>query len=164
MSKMDKAQTPAVEGFASDWSDFDHEIYADVSRSAKLREMSLVHSEFDVQMKHFWAANDDENGLNSSFNGEFVGCHFDPDAGIVAGGYLWNVDIRRGRYKALKLKTKYVLVYENLEGHEAKYVYYYFEKISRFTSYPYFRSIFATLSSASGLALEPLPSLRERVD
>lgn len=164
MSKIEKSSPPTVEGFASDWSDFDNEMYADVSRCAKLREMSLVHSEFDVQMKHFWAENEDENGLNSSFNGEFVGSHFDPDAGIVAGAYLWNVDIRRGRYKALKLKTKYVLVYGNLQGHEEKYVYYYFEKLARFTSYPYFRSIFATLSSASGLALEPLPSLSERVD
>jgi hypothetical protein len=64
----------------------------------------------------------------------------------------------------LKSSAEYLVLYNGLNDCPPDYVQLYFKKVARFTTYPYFRSHFASHVAASGLMLAPLPSLNERVD
>jgi hypothetical protein len=83
---------------------------------------------------------------------------------MLAGTYNWAAEVKMGRSKILKLSTEYLIVYSGLKDSPEEYVRLYFNKLARFTSYPYFRAHFAMNVAASGLMLAPLPSLFDRVD
>lgn len=144
--------------------DFDQEIYASVASSAELRELALIDSKYKISPFLFWKADEDGAVLKSRFDGEHAGCKFDIEKGFLAGGYDWVAEIRIGRKQAVRLKAQFMLVYHGLAGQPEQYVEAYFEKIARFTTYPYFRSLFATNTSLSNVPLPPLPSLIDRVD
>lgn len=143
---------------------FEPTVYADTAAKASLVQVHLTESVYEADVPKIMINQNEEGSLNSSFEGEPGRCDFDQVSGWCLGEYIWKVDIRIGRKKALKLKCKYVVVYDGLDGCDADYVRLYFEKVGRFTTFPYFRSHFATNTANSGLALPPLPSLTERVD
>lgn len=143
---------------------FDNNIYHEVAQRARLLEVSMVESNYSAKVQCFREADETGKALKNAFSGKPNGHKFHDEAGIVVGGYEWLAEIKFERSKALKLKVNYMLVYGGLTGRDASYVQLYFEKVARFTTYPYFRSHFAMLSANSGLALAPLPSLTDRVD
>jgi hypothetical protein len=106
----------------------------------------------------------DDSNINPTYEGRPAACHFFQDDGWLLGEYEWQVSLTSGRKKLLKQKSTYVLIYQGLSDCDEEYVHLYFSKIGRFTSYPYFRALFATNVAASGLTFPPLPSLTDRVD
>ena len=144
--------------------EFDQEHYSLVAQSARLMELSLLKQQYEVKIQCFWKAEADEKNLHHRFSGKPKGHSFEPDTGMLAGGYQWQAEIRFGRLKALKLRAQYMLVYSNLEKAQPEYARIYFEKIARFATYPYFRALFSMSVGNSGLSLDPLPSLIDRVD
>jgi hypothetical protein len=143
---------------------FDYDVYANVASAARLQQISLVANEYDIKLPLISMHDQDQDGLNNFFGGELEDFDYDPEYGSAVGTFTWKVDIKKGRTKALKLKAKYVLIYTGLVDKDEYHVKVYFRKVAKFTSYPYFRALFASMSSDSGLALKPLPSLAERVD
>ncbi|WP_299303688.1 hypothetical protein [uncultured Litoreibacter sp.] len=143
---------------------FDYDVYANIASSARLQRVSLVSSDYDIKLPVISMYDQDDGQLNNMFGGELEEFDFDPEFGSAIGTFTWKVDIKKGRTKALKLKARYVLIYTGLTEKDEHHVQIYFRKVAKFTSYPYFRSLFASLSSDSGLALKPLPSLVDRVD
>lgn len=146
--------------FASE--EFDNEKYSRVANSARLLDVCLVKQNYHVKLNLIWTA--DGDSLKHRFRGEPKGHSFDPDGGTVIGGYEWQAEIKVGRKNALKLTGEYLLVYGGLENQNEEYVRLYFNKLARFTTYPYFRALFSMSTSNSGLALDPLPSLIDRPD
>ncbi len=146
---------------------FDGEKYAKVANSARLVEIALVDQLFKVSLSSFWDAEEERKTLAHGYWGEPLKKLFDTEVGTIAGGYSWNAQIKDGRSKPLRLKAEYFLLYSGLNDLDSsfeEYVHLYFDKVARFTSYPYFRTLFATSSSNAGLALAPLPSLVDRID
>ncbi|MSU88283.1 hypothetical protein GE300_01465 [Rhodobacteraceae bacterium 2CG4] len=152
----------AILGFSS--KNFSQKVYADVSRSARLRDICLTQSDYQAKPVLFWQAMSDESELKHAFSGEPGEMNFRPETGVVVGEYNWKAEVRHGRQKALKLKASYLLVYGGLREKDERYVRLYFDKIARFTSYPYFRTLFSMQVGNSNISLNPLPSLTDRVD
>lgn len=140
---------------------FDNSIYTDVTVAARLRDIKLVSCEYFIKPEVFDALEDLDN---MGFFGEPSGFHFDSDDGILLGNYRWTAEVKLGRKKVLKLVSEYLVAYTGLANFAEDYVQFYFEKVGRFATYPYFRSDFSCHSSSSGIMLPPLPSLNERVN
>lgn len=143
---------------------FDPEKYAKVARHARLEDIRLNSCEYKVKHECFVQSEESGKELNQSFSGGMDGHSFDSERGLLAGVYIWSAEVKFRRKKALKLKCEYFLVYSGLEERDPDYARLYFQKLARFTSYPYFRSHFALETTASGLMIGPLPSLIDRVD
>lgn len=137
--------------------------YAKTAQLAKLRDIKLINSAYTVKPKllELIAAKAD---LKHSFSGEVSSPRFDKSDGFLFGFYGWEAEIKSGRQKMLSVKAEYILAYSGLESASEDYVYLYFKKLARFTTYPFFRAHFAVLTSETGLSLPPLPSLADRVD
>ena len=144
---------------------FDHSIYEDVAKRARLREIRLIDSTYHAKVGRFLAfEKGDGSDLQQSYLGEPVHSTYSEERGIVAGTYKWTAEVKSGRVKALKIGAEYLVLYNSLSGVPEDYAQLYFKKLARFATYPYFRAHFATLVSASGIMLAPLPSLTERMD
>ncbi|WP_347139206.1 hypothetical protein [Paracoccus sp. SSK6] len=156
------SEATEVVRFGSD--DFDPSAYAEVAQNARLNDIFMSKSSYDVKLPDIFPAIVDEDGTRQSFLGKPKNCNFDYETGTLIGAYQWHAQIKSGRTTLLNLKVEYVLLYSGLKDAEEQYARLYFEKLARFTSYPYFRAFFSSTSSASGLALPPLPSLIDRVD
>lgn len=142
---------------------FDQGIYDEIARRARLLDVVLAKQAYEIKYADFLEA-ENENRLDYSFIGEPLGVTDPSENGMIIGGYRWRADLKHGRKKVLKLATEYTLLYSGLSGANPEYVQLYFNKLARFTSYPYFRSMFATCAANSGVSLAPLPSLTDRVD
>lgn len=141
--------------------------YEDVARKARVREVRLVDSSYSAKVASFLAAsngNGDAAELKQSYTGMPSHYTFSPEKGMLAGTYHWSAEVKCGRKKILKLSAEYLVVYSGLKDAPEDYVRLYFNKLARFTSYPYFRAHFAMNVASSGLMLAPLPSLFDRVD
>jgi hypothetical protein len=141
--------------------EFDNGVYKDLTIAASLRDIRLISCDYSIKPEVFEALEDLEN---MGFFGAPSGFHFDGDTGILVGHYRWTAEVKLGRKKVLKLVSEYLIAYTGLSGFNERYARFYFEKVGRFATYPYFRSDFSYHSSSSGLMLPPLPSLNERVD
>ncbi len=157
------AEQPALLSFASEG--YDPAKYEDVARKARVREVRLLESNYIAKVTDFpTAEHADGVEFKQSYYGKPAHYTFSPEKGVLAGAYHWTAEVKVGRPKILKLSTKYLVVYSNLKDAPENYVRLYFNKLARFTTYPYFRAQFAMSVSASGLMLAPLPSLFDRVD
>ena len=145
---------------------FEQAQYEAVANQAQLEQLALVKQRYDADAVRFWS--DDEAGtfFKKSFAGSPKGRKFNREDGFVIGGFSWSARIKQSRKNALRLTAEYMLVFRGLDSctSEDEYVYLYFDKISRFATYPYFRNLFAMCAANSGITLPPLPSLNERVD
>lgn len=157
------AERPTLLSFASE--DYDAAKYEGVARKARVREVRLVESAYSAKVSSFLAA-DHRDGVEfkQSYLGEPAHYTFSPEKGVLAGTYHWKAEVKVGRQKVLKISTEYLILYSNLKDEPEEYVRLYFNKLARFTSYPYFRAHFAMNAASSGLMLAPLPSLVDRVD
>lgn len=142
---------------------FNVEIYNDIARTACLRDVRLVDTQFKMDFRKANILEDDEE-TSKNYGGKCKKISFHKDLGVAVSHFEWIANVFSGRSKPLRLKANYIIVYSDLEEKEEEYVHIYVEKLSRFTSYPYFRALFSTLTSAAGLALPPLPTLTDRVD
>lgn len=142
-------------------AEFDNGVYTELTIAARLRDIRLISCDYSIKPEVFEALEDFEN---MGFFGEPSGFHFDSETGIMVGHYRWTAEVKLGRKKVLKLVSEYLIAYMGLSGFKEYHARFYFEKVGRFATYPYFRSDFSHHSSASGIMLPPLPSLNERVD
>jgi hypothetical protein len=143
--------------------EFEQKAYSKVSLSARLQDIKLIGSSYFVRPEIFVVSTDLEK-MDLRFSGECEHYSFDEDEGICFGHFLWTALIKSGRKSCLKLKAEYLLLYSNLEGCDANHVNFFFKKVGRFATYPYFRSHFSHHTSETGIAMPPLPVLQERVD
>lgn len=140
---------------------FDNGIYTELTFAARLQDIRLVSSEYAIKPDVFEALKDTDSLGYFGKPSEF---HFDVTTGMMIGHYRWTAEIKSGRTKVLKLVSEYLIVYTGLSGFEEDYVRFFFNKVGRFATYPYFRTNFSHHSCASGIMLPPLPSLNERVN
>ena len=161
---MERVDHPVAKKLSFGSDDFDPSKYQAVAQSARLVEMGLIRQNYEAKLASFWGADQSKERLAYGFSGRPKGCSLDQESGTLVGGYEWEAEVKDGKKKALKLKAEYVVVYRVLSEVEPEYARLYFEKLARFTTYPYFRALFAMNTSNSSLALDPLPSLIDRVD
>jgi hypothetical protein len=143
--------------------EFDQTAYSKVSLSARLQDVKLIGSNYSVRPDVFDIVNDLKN-MDMKFSGDCDIYSFDPIDGVCVGQFSWIAEIKSGRKTCLKLKAQYFLLYSNLMECDEKHVRFFFRKVGRFATYPYFRSHFSHHTSETGVIMPPLPILQERVD
>lgn len=146
---------------ATDAAKFDNEVYSELTVAAILRDIKLIKNDYALKPSIFEALEDLDN---MGFFGEPSGFFFRQEEGVAIGNYKWTAEVKLGRKKVLKLVSEYLIAYSGLADFEEDYVRFYFEKVGRFATYPYFRSGFSHHVSSSGIMLPPLPALNERVN
>lgn len=142
---------------------FSHDEYNKVSRSAQLREIKLIASNYMVRPEAFAAAQELES-LKNSFSGVCTDFICDADEGLAWGRFQWVAEIKSGRRACLKLSSEYLVLYSDVHDCDGQHVEAYFRKVGRFATYPYFRATFSHNIGETGILLPPLPTLTERVD
>lgn len=141
----------------------DHDVYAEIASSAELFELKLVGSAYSVKPEVFEFEKNLEK-LNHSFSGHCAAFKLANETGIALSHYQWVAEVKLGRKKVLKLDTSYLISYSELADFDEEHVELFVNKVGRFATYPYFRSLFSHHMSESGIIFPPLPILKERVD
>jgi len=144
--------------------DFDRDAYAEVTQKTKLQDIRLIESGFEIKAESYAEIESNYENLTKSFTGSVSSYSYDPDEGYFLGTFLWEAVIKCGRKKGLKAKCEFLIIYTCEPDLDSRYVNLYFKKLSKFVSYPYFRSQFGGFTTSAGLMLPPLPSINDRMD
>ena len=140
-----------------------NDAYTKVSCSAQLREIKLIASTYTVRPEAFDLVQD-MSGFKNNFSGKCIDYLLSEDDGLAWGRLQWIAEIKSGRRTCLKLSAEYLVLYSDIHDCDEGHVEFYFRKVSRFATYPYFRALFSHHVGETGLVLPPLPTLMERVD
>lgn len=141
----------------------DQEVYANVSRAAKLHEVQLCSSQFSAKLDLFQDV-ETLSQMSHRYLGKCEELSLDDEGDAVAGRFSWLAEIKSGRKVGLKLSAEYFILYSGFEGLDTEHACFFVQRLGRFVSYPYFRTLFAHHASDAGLLLPPLPVLKERTD
>lgn len=163
MEKIEKNST-ALEPLGGKRDNFEIDRYNEVSRRARLAEITLTNSEFNAKMDAGAILSNPAGSVRLSYTDTLTEVMFDRNAGILAGLFNWKAEIKSGRTSLVRLRAAYSIFYDNLVEAEEDYAVAYLAKAGRFATYPYFRGMFSIHVGAASLIVPPLPSLRERVD
>ncbi|WP_018690041.1 hypothetical protein [Ahrensia kielensis] len=128
--------------------------------AAMLKSVQLVEINFLVK-PDFFRAKSNEKKFHVVVDS--VEPEYEAGNDAVVALVDFEVFIKRARTKQLTCKAKYAVVYGGFSNCEYEDVLRFIERVSTFTCYPYFRSVFANIDWAAGTHLPPLPVLKERV-
>jgi hypothetical protein len=132
--------------------------YNKVARSAKLAGITLLRSNFGVELDYF-SSPGKSDAPKPKYGSAFGKQRFNPKTGNAACEWTWTVSFRRNRKRVLFIDAVYLLVYVGLEDCIEEAVYRYMRRVGRFASYPYFRAHVSQLSWASNTSLPLLPTI-----
>ncbi|MBN9335791.1 hypothetical protein [Devosia sp.] len=132
--------------------------YNAVVRDADLQAVQLLNISFEVEPAFFG----DKAKRKLDVKIELGQSDFDQEKGAVVAAVKLVVSVKKSRTTALHSKAEYLVVYENLAGHNPAAVKQFVDRVAPFACYPYFRSVFATLDWAAGTKLPPLPVHKEQ--
>jgi len=106
----------------------------------------------------------EDYGSNSKFAYGVSTKDIDFDSGSGRGGASFTCEATSslGRVKAAHCKAVYYVSYRNMTGCEETATKAFMGRVGRFTCYPYFRALLATLDWSATAKLPTLPVLRER--
>lgn len=85
----------------------------------------------------------------------------DNEARTLTGTYSYNASCTLRKRKLLVVACQYVSTYELNDLCDEDAGREFLARVGRYSAYPYFRGVFATLTQQSGLMLPPLPLISE---
>lgn len=137
------------------------ENYSQVVDKAELNAVRLINSEFSVSPVYF----DTDQQTDSEFFYDVTteSRVFDSEAGIGFVFLFCEAGARREDESLVSCVAKYIVSYNGLEGCDDEAAGVFLSKVGRFTCYPYFRTLFATLNASAGTDLPSLPVLKEPI-
>src|SRR5207302_781372 len=118
---------------------FDPEAYNTVARAAKLSGITLIRSNFRMDLDYFGLM-DKEDKPKPRYGGTFQKEFFNETAGRAACEWNWSISITHERKKLLSLEVVYLVIYTGLADCAEEYVTRYMRRVGRFATYPYFRA------------------------
>ena len=136
---------------------YNPEDYNAVTQSARLATISLLDCKFVVKPGFFKDREEGEPRHKFVYGHELEEPRYVPKRGLATGQFTWKVEVRVSRKKVLNLVATYLIVYENLEDMNAGAVSAFVERVGRYATYPYFRSLASQLSWESGAQLPVMP-------
>jgi hypothetical protein len=142
--------------------------YNEVVRRAELSVVHLVSVSFKVDPRyHAEKAEKDsaerKNGLKLSVGVKVNHVVVDNGSGVAGVFLLCEVGAKLRKSNLLTCKAEYFVGYRNLNGCDEKASEAFLNRVGKFSCYPYFRSLFASLDWSAGTEMPPLPVLRESV-
>jgi hypothetical protein len=132
--------------------------YNAVVAQAQLADISLMSLHFNVEPQIFAHLRE----LKLSFDVEVSGIsqHDKPQDDFVSGVFEWSVEGRHNDKVLLSIEASWFVMYRGVGGQQPKAIEAFVDRVGRFASYPYFRSLVAQISWSSNIELPILPVLR----
>lgn len=137
--------------------------YNGLVRDAELADIRLVDLKFNVKPEYFAGLRDEAEGkkaLTRAFDSTISDLFHEEEARTIGGQFDWVTEVRSGKKKLLRIEARFLVVYGNVPevSHEAKERY--IQRVGRFATYPYFRSLVSQLAWESKAELPIMPVLK----
>ena len=133
------------------------ERYNHVVSVAQLRSVQMSSTSFKVDPEFF--SNEENRKLSYTVKKGIK--NFSEESAVAMAFVSFEVESKVGRKKNLHCKADYLITYDSLLDCEEEAVFAFLDRVAPFASYPYFRSLFATLDWAATTGLPPLPVHKE---
>ena len=140
------------------------EAYANVVKSAELKDIKLLSSSFVVELAFF---RDNEGKpvadepMKLTYGCEPPDVSYEPADGGLLGQFEWTANAIRDDTEVLKISGSYVIAYQCDQGLDEQATTRFVERVGRFATFPYFRALVGFYSTASSIDIPILPVLRE---
>lgn len=137
--------------------------YNGLVRDAELMDIRLIDLKFNVKPQYFSALRDENEGkrrLDRAFDGFMSEIFHQIDIESLGGQFDWSTEVKIGRKRLLKIEARYLVMYGNVpavsDGVKEKYI----QRVGKFATYPYFRSLVSQLGWESKTELPIMPVLK----
>lgn len=134
------------------------EQYSEAVESARLVSIRLIKSEFVVEPE---ALGRDRSSWKHGYDCKSTASSFDATRKLLTGLVVADASCKIGRKRIVWLKCRYLIAYSIDGAPTEEAATSFVRRVSVFAAYPYFRSHFSESCSQAGIALPPLPVLKE---
>ncbi|SOC46244.1 hypothetical protein SAMN05892877_12170 [Rhizobium subbaraonis] len=137
--------------------------YNAVVEHAELLDIRLTDLKFSVKPKFYPLMEAERSGevsLQRSFDVDVSDSGYDPEIGSLGGVFTWRLKVSQSRTKLLTVDASFFVVYRNVPEVERQHADAYLQRVGRFATYPYFRSLVAQMSWESASELPIMPVLK----
>lgn len=136
----------------------DPKSYNKVVSHATIADVRLVATKFDLKPDSDFAAN---STWQFKLSDQLEDWTCDNEKGELSGIFTYTASCVDGRKKLLTITGRYISIYRLSDLCDEEAGRQFLARVGRFSAYPYFRSIFATLTQQSGMLLPPLPVISD---
>lgn len=134
----------------------DPQTYNNLVARAHLRSIRMTSSKFDMKPE---ALELDPDAWQNNVSAGLLESFFEPESGTLYGVFGFEVVCKHARKKVLSINATYLISYLILGECEQTACELFVERVGKIATYPYFRSLVASLTSQAGLVMRPLPVL-----
>jgi hypothetical protein len=132
----------------------DPKVYNNLVARAHLRSIRLTGSKFEMKPE---ALDLDPDAWRNNVSAGVIETFLEPESGSLYGVFGFEVACRQNRKRVLSASATYIISYK-IEGDcDAGACELFVERVGKLATYPYFRTLVATLTSQAGLTMRPLP-------
>lgn len=132
--------------------------YNKVVSHATISDIRLVGSKFDLKPE---AVEANDRVWTFSLSDQLEDWTCDNEKGTLSGIYSYSASCVEGRRKLLTVTGRYLSTYKLSDLCDEEASRQFLARVGRFSAYPYFRAMFATLTQQSGVMLPPLPVISD---
>ncbi len=136
----------------------DAESYNRLVSHATVRDIRLLSTKFDLKPDAVELA---ERVWTFQLADQLEDWTCDNQKAALTGVYSYVASCIEGRRKLLSVTCRYLSTYRLSDLCDEEAGHQFLVRVGRFSAYPYFRSIFATLTQQSGIMLPPLPVISD---
>ena len=132
--------------------------YNEVVSHATIADVRLVATKFDLKPDVKIVG---ETSWEFKLSDQLEDWTCNNESGELSGIFTYTASCVDGRKKLLTITGRYVSVYNLSDLCDEEAGRQFLARVGRFAAYPYFRSMFATLTQQSGMLLPPLPVISD---
>ncbi|TDK35212.1 hypothetical protein E2F50_13215 [Rhizobium deserti] len=137
--------------------------YNGLVRDAELIDIRLVDFKFNVKPQYFSALRDEAEGkkrLVRGFEGFMSDLFHEAEVGTLGGQFDWVTEVKVAKKRLLKIEARYLVVYGNVPEVSDEAKERYIQRVGKFATYPYFRSLVSQISWEAKAELPIMPVLK----
>lgn len=129
-------------------------VYNDLVSRAHLRSIRLTGTKFDLKPEGLGL---DPDAWRNNISAGLTEFFLEPESGSLYGVFAFEAVCRQGRKRVLTLGATYLTNYRVEGACAPEACALFLERVGKIATYPYFRTLAATLTSQAGLLMRPLP-------
>ncbi|MDM7927557.1 MAG: hypothetical protein QUV12_02670 [Blastomonas fulva] len=134
----------------------DPQTYNGLVARAHLRGIRMTSSKFDMKPE---ALELDPDAWQNNVSASILESFYEQESGMLYGVFGFEVVCKYARKKVLSINANYLISYLIIGECEKAACELFVERVGKIATYPYFRSLVASITSQAGLVMRPLPVL-----
>lgn len=132
--------------------------YSEAVEAADILNIRLIKSDFVVEPEGLGR---DRTQWKQSYDFQVRDTRFDGTRSLLTALVIGDASCKVGRKRIIGLKARYMVAYSVSGSPTEAAALSFVRRVAGFAAYPYFRAHFAEVCSQSGIALPPLPIMKE---